>query len=40
MMPYSAGEAIGPAWERTKAVLFHDRRLPRILKIFSVSMLS
>ncbi len=40
MTVYSAGEAIGPAWERTKSILFHDRRWPRIFKICFVALAS
>ena len=38
MRIYSAGEAIGPAWEHTTALLFRDRRLGRLLKICLVAL--
>lgn len=37
MRIYSAGEAIGPAWEHTKALLFADRRFGRLLKLCLVA---
>ena len=33
MRMYSAGEAIGPAWEHTKALMWQDRRWGRLLKL-------
>ncbi len=40
MVTYSAGEAIGPAWEHTRTLLFRDRRWPRILKVCVVAFVS
>lgn len=37
MRMYSAGEAIGPAWEHTKALLWQDRNKKRFLKICLVA---
>ena len=38
MQTYTAGEAIGPAWQHTKALLFRDRRWGRILKLSLVAL--
>lgn len=38
MRIYSAGEAIGPAWEHTKALLWQDRSPKRLLKICLVAL--
>ena len=38
MTPLTAGEAIGPAWHHTKALLFHNRRVGRILKLCLVGL--
>ena len=40
MVTYSAGEAIGPAWDHTRTLLFRNRRWPRILKICLVALFS
>ncbi|GAA3750876.1 DUF7544 domain-containing protein [Terriglobus aquaticus] len=37
MRVYSAGEAIGPAWEHTKALMWRDRRWGRLLKLALVA---
>ncbi len=37
MRVYSAGEAIGPAWEHTKALLWRDRKWGRLLKLSLVA---
>ncbi len=38
MQTNTAGEAIGPAWQHTKALFFRDRRLGRILKLSFVAL--
>lgn len=38
MRVYSAGEAIGPAWEHTKALMWEDRRWGRLLKLGLVAL--
>ncbi|WP_419804882.1 DUF7544 domain-containing protein [Terriglobus sp.] len=37
MRVYSASEAIGPAWEHTKALMWQDRRWGRLLKLSLVA---
>ena len=38
MNPYTASEAIAPAWQHAKTLLFRDRRLGRILKLSLVAL--
>ena len=38
MRVYSASEAIGPAWEHTKALMWSDRRWGRLLKLSLVAI--
>ncbi len=38
MRVYSAGEAIGPAWKHTKALMWQDRRWGRLLKLALVAI--
>ena len=38
MRVYSASEAIGPAWEHTKALMWQDRRWGRLLKLSLVAL--
>lgn len=40
MRRYSAGEAIGPAWEHTKALLWQDRNWKRLLKLSLVAIVA
>ncbi len=38
MNPYTASEAIAPAWQHAKSLLFRDRRLGRMLKLSLVAL--